>query len=92
VDGVLHVRSQSNLLVGTSTRRAAIDADGWMSTGDLVEERDGLLKFVGRVRENDQRRRGRRCFLRRSETVCLDADNVSDATVSALAIRCSARW
>jgi acyl-CoA synthetase (AMP-forming)/AMP-acid ligase II len=80
VDGVLHVRSQSNML-GYLNAPSPIDADGWMSTGDLVEERDGLLKFVGRVSEMINVG-GQKVLPAEVETVLLDADNVSDATVS----------
>ena len=50
VDGLLHIRSQSNML-GYLNAPSPIDDDGWMNTGDLVEARDGLIRFLGRTSE-----------------------------------------
>ncbi|WP_354697389.1 2-succinylbenzoate--CoA ligase [Paraconexibacter sp. AEG42_29] len=49
VDGELHVRSR-NAMLGYQGQDAAA-GDGWHATGDLVEERDGRLHFVGRTVE-----------------------------------------
>lgn len=80
VDGILYVRSQSTML-GYLNAPSPIDADGWMSTGDLVEEKDGLLRFVGRVSEMINVG-GQKVLPTEVETVLLEADNVADATVA----------
>jgi acyl-coenzyme A synthetase/AMP-(fatty) acid ligase len=79
VDGMLHVRSSSSM-VGYLNAPSPIDADGWMNTGDLVEERDGLIRFLGRVSEIINVG-GQKVFPTEVETVLLDAPNVTDATV-----------
>lgn len=50
VDGQLHIRSGSTML-GYLNAPSPVDADGWMNTGDLVEEKDGLIRFLGRRSE-----------------------------------------
>lgn len=50
VDGQLHIRSASNML-GYLNAPTPIDAEGWMNTGDIVEEREGLVRFLGRRSE-----------------------------------------
>ena len=50
VEGQLHVRSSSNML-GYLNAPTPIDAEGWMNTGDLVEEKGGLIRFLGRHSE-----------------------------------------
>ncbi|MCK9248642.1 MAG: acyl--CoA ligase [Solirubrobacteraceae bacterium] len=44
-DGELHVRTPITVAPGDGPD------DGWLATGDLVEERDGRLRFVGRTVE-----------------------------------------
>ncbi|MGE4428266.1 MAG: class I adenylate-forming enzyme family protein [Solirubrobacteraceae bacterium] len=46
VDGELHVRSPLSVARARETGNTA--DDGWYASGDLVEERDGRLRFVGR--------------------------------------------
>ncbi|MTD43090.1 AMP-binding protein [Conexibacter sp. W3-3-2] len=47
VDGELHVRSRHAM----RGYHGAAEHEGWIATGDLVEERDGRLHFVGRTVE-----------------------------------------
>jgi acyl-coenzyme A synthetase/AMP-(fatty) acid ligase len=47
VDDVLQIRSQSRML-GYLNAPSPFDADGWYDTKDVVEERDGFFKIVGR--------------------------------------------
>ena len=47
VDGVLQVRSPS-VLLGYLNALTPIDADGWFTTGDMVERHGDYLKFLGR--------------------------------------------
>lgn len=82
VDGILHVRSQSNML-GYLNADSPIGADGWMNTGDLVEERDGLLRIVGRQSEVINVG-GQKVHPTEVEDILLTADNVAEATVYAL--------
>ena len=48
VDGVLQIRSASRML-GYLNAASPFDAEGWYDTKDVVEERDGHYKVVGRV-------------------------------------------
>ncbi len=49
VDGVLWLRSQTQVLGYLNADMAAFHADGWFNTGDLVEEAaDGYLRVLGR--------------------------------------------
>jgi len=50
IDGQLHIRSGSTML-GYLNAPSPVDAEGWMNTGDLVEEKDGLIRFLGRHSE-----------------------------------------
>jgi long-chain acyl-CoA synthetase len=82
VDGILQIRSDSSM-VGYLNALSPIDADGWMSTGDLVEQRDGLVRFLGRVSEVINVG-GQKVFPTEVEEVLLLAGNVADATVHAV--------
>jgi len=79
VDGMLHIRSASSM-VGYLNAPNPIDADGWMNTGDLVEERDGLIRFIGRASEVINVG-GQKVFPTEVEDVLLAAPNVTEATV-----------
>jgi acyl-CoA synthetase (AMP-forming)/AMP-acid ligase II len=83
VNGVLHVRSSSSM-VGYLNAPSPIDADGWMSTGDLVEERDGMIRVIGRLSEAINVG-GQKVFPAEVETVLLEADNIAGAVVSGTA-------
>lgn len=48
VDGVLQIRSQSRML-GYLNAASPFDAQGWYDTRDVVEEKDGYYKVVGRT-------------------------------------------
>jgi len=79
VDGMLHIRSASSM-VGYLNAPNPIDPDGWMNTGDLVEERDGLIRFIGRASEVINVG-GQKVFPTEVEDVLLAAPNVTEATV-----------
>ncbi|HUA55521.1 MAG TPA: long-chain fatty acid--CoA ligase [Candidatus Sulfotelmatobacter sp.] len=79
VDNVLHIRSISNM-VGYLNAPSPIDAEGWMNTGDVVEERDGMLRFMGRVSEVINVG-GQKVFPAEVEGVLLEAPGVAEATV-----------
>lgn len=48
VDKILQIRSQSRML-GYLNASSPFDAEGWYDTKDIVEERNGNYKVVGRV-------------------------------------------
>jgi len=79
VDGMLHIRSASSM-VGYLNAPSPIDSDGWMNTGDVVEEQDGLIRFVGRASEVINVG-GQKVFPMEVESVLLEATNVTEATV-----------
>lgn len=79
VDGVLHIRSVSNM-IGYLNAPSPIDDEGWMNTGDLVEERDGMYRFLGRKSEIINVG-GQKVFPSEVESVLLEAPDVVEATV-----------
>ena len=79
VDGQLHIRSRSNML-GYLNAPSPIDVEGWMNTGDIVEEQDGLIRFLGRSSEVINVG-GQKVFPTEVEAALLEADNIADATV-----------
>jgi acyl-CoA synthetase (AMP-forming)/AMP-acid ligase II len=79
VDGLLHVRSVSNM-VGYLNAPSPIDEEGWMNTGDLVEEKDGMYRFLGR-RSEIINVGGQKVFPSEVESVLLNAPDVVEATV-----------
>jgi long-chain acyl-CoA synthetase len=79
VDGELHVRSQSSML-GYLNAPTPIDKDGWMNTGDLVEEKEGLIRFVGR-RSDIINVGGQKVFPAEVEDVILEVAGVTQASV-----------
>ena len=50
VGDVLHIRS-ANRMLGYLNAPSPFDEDGWYDTKDVVEERDGFYKVVGRTSE-----------------------------------------
>ncbi len=50
VDGVLEIKSKTRML-GYLNAPSPFDAEGWYNTGDVVEEKDGLYKVVGRTND-----------------------------------------
>ena len=82
VDNVLWVRSEANM-VGYLNAPSPIDEEGWMCTGDQVEVRDGYMRFLGRNSEIINVG-GKKVFPVEVETVLLEAENVSEASVSGL--------
>jgi acyl-coenzyme A synthetase/AMP-(fatty) acid ligase len=76
---MLHIRSASSM-VGYLNASSPIDSDGWMNTGDVVEEQDGLIRFVGRASEVINVG-GQKVFPMEVESVLLEATNVTEATV-----------
>jgi acyl-coenzyme A synthetase/AMP-(fatty) acid ligase len=79
VDGILHVRSQ-HAMVGYLNAEKPFDSEGFISTGDRVEQRGEYVRFLGR--ESDIINvGGQKVFPAEVETALLEAGNVDDATV-----------
>lgn len=82
VDGLLHIRSRSSML-GYLNAPNPIDADGWMNTGDLVEEKDGLIRIAGRASDVINVG-GQKVFPVEVESVLQEHAQVVEATVYAV--------
>jgi acyl-coenzyme A synthetase/AMP-(fatty) acid ligase len=83
VEGQLHIRSATNML-GYLNAESPIDESGWMDTGDLVEERDGLIRFLGR-RSEVINVGGQKVLPTEIEDVLLEAEGVAGAVVKGVA-------
>lgn len=83
VDGILHIRSRSSML-GYLNAPNPIDGEGWMNTGDLVEEKEGLIRIVGRASEVINVG-GQKVFPVEVESVLQEHPQVAEATVHAIA-------
>jgi acyl-CoA synthetase (AMP-forming)/AMP-acid ligase II len=70
-------------MVGYLNAPSPIDKDGWMTTGDLVEERGGLIRFLGRITEVINVG-GQKVTPTDVETILMQAENVAEATVHAI--------
>ena len=81
VDGMLHVRSQS-AMVGYLNAPSPFDADGWMNTGDIVEQDGDYLRILGRESEIINVG-GQKVFPAEVENILMEADNVVEASVHA---------
>jgi long-chain acyl-CoA synthetase len=79
VDSQLHIRSASTML-GYLNAPTPIDAEGWMNTGDLVEEKDGLIRFLGRHSEVINVG-GQKVLPTEIEDVLIEAEGVAAAVV-----------
>jgi acyl-CoA synthetase (AMP-forming)/AMP-acid ligase II len=79
VDNVLWVRSEANM-VGYLNAPNPFDQDGWMCTGDQVEVRGEYMRILGRESEVINVG-GQKVFPVEVETVLLQDENISEATV-----------
>jgi long-chain acyl-CoA synthetase len=79
IDGFLWVRSHANM-VGYLNAPSPIDADGWMNTGDQVEERGEHIRILGRKSEMINVG-GQKVFPVEIETILLEAENVYEVSV-----------
>ena len=79
IDGYLWVKSLSNM-VGYLNASNAIGEDGWMNTGDQVEVKGDYIKILGRKSEMINIG-GQKVFPIEIETVLLEAENITEATV-----------
>lgn len=79
VDEILWVRSEANM-VGYLNAPSPIDDEGWMCTGDQVEVKGEYMRFLGRKSEIINVG-GKKVFPVEVETVLLEAENISEASV-----------
>jgi acyl-CoA synthetase (AMP-forming)/AMP-acid ligase II len=79
VDDILWIRSEANM-VGYLNAPNPFDQDGWMCTGDQVEVRGEYLRILGRESEVINVG-GQKVFPIEVETVLLQDENISEATV-----------
>jgi acyl-CoA synthetase (AMP-forming)/AMP-acid ligase II len=79
VDDILYVRSES-AMIGYINAPSPFDEEGWMCTGDRVEQRGEYLRILGRESE-EINVGGQKVFPAEVETALLEAGNVDDATV-----------
>ena len=82
VDGILHIKSRSSML-GYLNAESPIDEDGWMNTGDMVEEEGDLIKVTGR-QSDVINVGGQKVFPAEVEAVLLECPQVAEATVYAI--------
>jgi len=81
VDGTLWIRSEANM-VGYLNAPNPFDEDGWMCTGDVVEEKDGYILFRGRTTEIINTG-GKKVFPVEVENVLVQLPNIVDVAVEA---------
>lgn len=83
VDDTIWIRSEANM-VGYLNAPSPFDSEGWLCTGDKVEQREGgFVRILGR--ESDMINvGGQKVFPVEVETVLCEADNVRDAAVYAV--------
>lgn len=80
VDGILWIRTDAAML-GYLNAPSPFDEDGWLNTGDMVEERDGYLRILGRESEIINVG-GEKVYPSEIENLILQVDNISDVVVS----------
>jgi acyl-CoA synthetase (AMP-forming)/AMP-acid ligase II len=78
-ENLLYVRSEANM-IGYLNAPSPFDDEGWMCTGDEVEVRGDYMRILGRKSELINVG-GQKVYPAEIETVLLQAENVSDATV-----------
>ena len=81
IDSTLWVRSQANM-IGYLNAPNAIDADGWMCTGDKVQVRGEFMRILGR-KSDMINVGGQKVFPLEIENVLLEAENIGEASVFA---------
>jgi long-chain acyl-CoA synthetase len=79
IDDILWIRSEANM-VGYLNAPNPFDEDGWMCTGDVVEEKDGYILFKGRKTEVINTG-GKKVFPIEVESVLMTLPNIRDAAV-----------
>ena len=80
VDGILWIKTDAAML-GYLNAPSPFDEDGWLNTGDMVEERDGYMRILGRKSEIINVG-GEKVYPSEIEDLILQVDNISDVVVS----------
>ena len=80
-DGILWIRSEANR-VGYLNAPNPFDEEGWLCTGDVVEEKDGYIRFMGRETEVINTG-GKKVFPLEVENVLMQLPNIRNAAVEA---------
>lgn len=80
VDGILWIRTDA-AMIGYLNAPSPFDQDGWLNTGDRVEERDGYLRILGRESEIINVG-GEKVYPSEIENLILQVENISDVVVS----------
>lgn len=79
VDDTIWIRSEANM-VGYLNAPNPFDSEGWLCTGDKVEQKGDFVRILGR--ESDMINvGGQKVFPVEVETVLCEADNIRDAAV-----------
>lgn len=82
VDDTIWIRSEANM-VGYLNAPSPFDSEGWLCTGDKVEQKDEFVRILGR--DSDMINvGGQKVFPVEVETVLCDAPNIRDAAVYAV--------
>lgn len=81
VDNTLWVKAESNM-IGYLNAPQPFDEEGWMSTGDQVEVKGDLIRFLGRKSEIINIG-GKKVFPSEVEETIMKAGNIHDVTVFA---------
>jgi len=84
VDNELWIRSKTQVLGYLNASMESFDSEGWFKTGDLVEEKDGYLKIIGRNKEVINVG-GQKVLPLEVESTLLEMDEIEDALVFAMA-------
>jgi len=79
VDGILWIRTDA-AMIGYLNAPSPFDQDGWLNTGDKVEERDGYLRILGRESEIINVG-GEKVYPSEIENLILQLENISDVVV-----------
>jgi len=79
VDGVLWIRSPSSML-GYLNAPSPFDADGWLNTGDLVEQKGEYIRILGRASEIINVA-GEKVFPAEVENVIQQVENIKEVAV-----------
>jgi long-chain acyl-CoA synthetase len=79
IDNVLWIRAETAML-GYLNAPSPFDAEGWFSTGDVVEPHGEYLRILGRQFETINVG-GEKVYPAEVESVLLDMDNIEDVTV-----------
>ncbi|MGH8081727.1 MAG: class I adenylate-forming enzyme family protein [Lysobacter sp.] len=80
VDDILWIRTDAAML-GYLNAPSPFDQEGWLNTGDKVEERNGYLRILGRESEIINVG-GEKVYPSEIENLILQLENISDVVVS----------